>query len=53
MYKWIVDAAKPRTVTERGIRDSVNPKMLRNLGFRETTKLWKLMVVRMLRIPAC
>lgn len=48
-----MDTAKPRTVTERGIRDSVNPKMLRNLGFRETTKLWKLMVVRMLRIPAC
>ena len=36
-----------------GIRDSVDPKMLRDLGFRETTKLWKLMVVRILRIPAC
>lgn len=48
-----MDAAKPRTVTERGIRDSVNPKMLRNLGFGKTTKLWKLMVVRMLRILAC
>ena len=53
MCKGSRDTEKPKALAELGRRDSVNPRMLRVLGFKEVMKLWALMVVRMLRSPAC
>lgn len=46
--KVIRDAVKPINMTELGIRDSANPRMLTVLGFGEAVKAWTLMRRRML-----
>lgn len=46
--KVIRDAVKPINMTELGIRDSANPRMLTVLGFGEAMKARTLMRRRML-----